>query len=71
MNLRGKAGLWLIAIFSIITYAMVQFPVLWVACRIEPTVMGLPFFMFWCLLWYAIFYIGLLVAFKWDIGGDE
>lgn len=48
--------------FAVCTLAMI-WPVATLANRVEPTVLGLPFLFFWYILWMAILFAGMWVAF--------
>lgn len=37
-----------------------------VANRIEPMVIGLPFFMFWYVAWVFVLFVGLVIAYRHD-----
>lgn len=42
------------SVYFIICYAMVSFPGLYIANRIRPYILGMPFLLFWCILWAAV-----------------
>jgi hypothetical protein len=49
--------------FGVCTLAMV-WPGALIANRIEPMVLGLPFFIFWYVLWIFILVVGLVIAYR-------
>lgn len=56
--------------FLICTLAMV-WPGALIANRIEPLVMGLPFFFFWYVLWVFLLFVGLIVTYSLESTGKE
>lgn len=56
--------------FLICTLAMV-WPGALIANRIEPLVMGLPFFFFWYVLWVFLLFVGLIVTYSLESAGKE
>lgn len=40
-----------------------------IANRIDPIIMGLPFFIFWNLVWFFICFIGLVICYNTE--GEE
>lgn len=48
--------------FAICVLAMI-WPGALIANRIEPYVMGLPFLFFWYVLWMAVLFLGLWIAY--------
>ncbi|ALM52802.1 hypothetical protein [Halomonas huangheensis] len=54
--------------FVICVLAMI-WPGALIANRIEPYVMGLPFLFFWYVLWMAVLFLGLWVAYVIRHGG--
>ncbi|WP_136069096.1 DUF3311 domain-containing protein [Modicisalibacter radicis] len=55
--------------FSVCTLAMV-WPGALIANRIEPMVMGLPFFIFWYIAWVFILFVGLVIAYRQEAGEE-
>lgn len=55
--------------FSVCTLAMV-WPGALIANRIEPMVMGLPFFIFWYVAWVFILFVGLVIAYRQEAGEE-
>lgn len=37
-----------------------------IANRIDPMVMGLPFFFFWYLFWFFVTFIGLVICYRME-----
>ena len=55
----------LLIYFTICALAMI-WPGALVANRIEPMVIGLPFFMFWYVAWVFVLFVGLVIAYRHD-----
>ncbi|MDT8894402.1 DUF3311 domain-containing protein [Halomonas sp. I1] len=49
--------------FAVCALAMI-WPGALVANRIEPLVMGLPFFVFWYVAWVFALFVGLVIAYR-------
>ncbi|WP_202436366.1 MULTISPECIES: DUF3311 domain-containing protein [Vibrio] len=49
--------------FLICTLAMI-WPGATLANRIEPMILGLPFYLFWYLAWLMVTFIGLVICFR-------
>lgn len=56
--------------FTLCTLAMI-WPGALIANRIEPTVLGLPFLMFWYILWILVLFIGTAIAYFVRHGGGR
>ncbi|WP_432695260.1 DUF3311 domain-containing protein [Marinobacterium sp. YM272] len=56
--------------FVICTLAMI-WPGALIANRIEPTVLGIPFFMAWYILWMCLLFVGTFVAYNVRHGGNR
>jgi hypothetical protein len=56
--------------FLVCTLAMI-WPGAVVANRIEPIILGLPFFFFWYVLWVFLVFVGTLILYRWEYGGRE
>jgi hypothetical protein len=56
--------------FLVCTLAMI-WPGAVVANRIEPMILGLPFFFFWYVFWIFIVFIGTIILYRWEYGGRE
>ncbi|NVK44213.1 MAG: DUF3311 domain-containing protein [Oceanospirillaceae bacterium] len=56
--------------FTICTLAMI-WPGAVIANRFEPTVLGMPFLMFWYILWMAVLFVGTWIAYGVRHGGDR
>ncbi|MCS2608093.1 DUF3311 domain-containing protein [Halomonas dongshanensis] len=56
---------WILAYFTICALAMI-WPGALIANRIEPFVLGLPFFVFWYVAWVFALFLGLLIAYQKD-----
>ena len=41
-------------IYFLICYMMVSFPGLYIANRIRPYILGIPFLLFWCIFWAVV-----------------
>ena len=55
--------------FGVCTLAMV-WPGALIANRIEPMVLGLPFFIFWYVLWIFILVVGLVIAYRLEVSEE-
>ncbi|WFF42079.1 DUF3311 domain-containing protein [Salinicola endophyticus] len=55
--------------FGICTLAMV-WPGALIANRIEPMILGLPFFIFWYVAWVFVLFIGLVIAYRQESGEE-
>jgi len=58
-TIKGKIAF----IFAIICIAMWIQPVLNLANRVEPWVLGYPFLWFWMFLWWFIATVGLIITY--------
>ena len=56
--------------FFICTLAMI-WPGAVIANRIEPFVLGLPFFFFWYVLWVFVVFVGTLILYRLEFGGKD
>lgn len=56
--------------FLICTLAMI-WPGAVIANRIEPFVLGLPFFFFWYVLWVFVVFVGTLILYRLEFGGKD
>ena len=56
--------------FLICTLAMI-WPGAVIANRIEPFVLGLPFFFFWYVLWVFVVFVGTLILYRLEFGGRK
>jgi hypothetical protein len=57
----------IILIYFLICFAMVTVPGLYLANRIHPYVCGMPFLLFWCVLWsIPLTTLGLLVLYLFE-----
>lgn len=55
--------------FAVCTLAMV-WPGALIANRIEPMVLGLPFFIFWYVAWIFALFVGLVIAYRLETGAE-
>lgn len=56
--------------FVICTLAMI-WPGALIANRIEPTVLGMPFLLFWYVAWILVLFVGTAVAYWARHGGES
>ncbi|GGO79345.1 hypothetical protein GCM10011348_13390 [Marinobacterium nitratireducens] len=56
--------------FLVCTLAMI-WPGALIANRIEPTVLGIPFFMAWYILWMCLLFVGTWIAYNVRHGGNR
>ncbi|NPV69401.1 MAG: DUF3311 domain-containing protein [Firmicutes bacterium] len=45
------------------------FPFYSIANRVEPFVLGMPFSMFWIVMWIGIEFVGVIAAYLWEYQG--
>lgn len=58
--------------YFVICFAMVTVPGLYFANRIHPYVFGLPFLLFWCVLWsIPLTTLGLLILYFFEEGEEK
>lgn len=58
-------------LYFAICFAMVTVPGLYLANRIHPYVWGMPFFLFWCVLWaIPLTMLGLLILYFYEERGE-
>jgi hypothetical protein len=58
-----------VAVLGLVCLLMMIFPFYSLANRTDPFVMGLPFSMFWVVLWILIELVGFIVAYNWEYRG--
>jgi hypothetical protein len=56
--------------FLVCTLAMI-WPGAVVANRIEPMILGLPFFFFWYVVWVFMVFVGCVILYRLEYGGRE
>jgi len=56
--------------FLVCTLAMI-WPGALVANRIEPMILGLPFMFFWYVAWVFMVFVGTVVLYRLEHGGDR
>jgi hypothetical protein len=56
--------------FLVCTLAMI-WPGAVVANRIEPMILGLPFFFFWYVAWVFMVFVGCVILYRLEYGGRE
>ncbi|MDR5901623.1 DUF3311 domain-containing protein [Halomonas icarae] len=62
-NLKRLPSKGMLLYFAICTLAMV-WPGALIANRIDPIIMGLPFFIFWYVAWVFVMFIGLIITYR-------
>ena len=70
MDRERKITLVMGAYFLICTLAMI-WPGAVVANRIEPMIFGLPFLFFWYVLWVFMVFVGTVILYRLEHGGEE
>lgn len=70
MSRTRKIAIGMSAYFLVCLIAMV-WPGALIANRIEPMVLGLPFFFFWYLLWIALVFIGCVILYRLEYGSQS
>jgi hypothetical protein len=58
------------AYFLVCTLAMI-WPGAVIANRIEPMIFGLPFLFFWYVLWVFMVFVGTVILYRLEHGGEE
>lgn len=53
----------LFALYFLLCFAANVWPIATYANRIEPMVLGLPFFFFWGIMWVVLVFIGVLAMY--------
>ncbi|HHW27482.1 MAG TPA: hypothetical protein GXX23_09175 [Firmicutes bacterium] len=66
---REAKALKFVAVLGLVCLLMMIFPFYSIANRAEPFVMGLPFSMFWVVLWILVEFVGFIVAYNWEYRG--
>ncbi|MCA0918247.1 DUF3311 domain-containing protein [Halomonas denitrificans] len=61
----GMPSKGLLLYFVLCTLAMV-WPGALIANRIDPIILGMPFFMFWYVAWVFALFVGLVIAYRKD-----
>lgn len=56
--------------FGVCTLAMI-WPGAVVANRIEPMILGLPFLFFWYVAWVFIVFVGTVILYRLEYGGER
>lgn len=70
MDRGKKIALGMGLYFLVCTIAMI-WPGAVVANRVEPMVLGLPFFFFWYVLWVFMVFVGALILYRLEHGGKR
>lgn len=70
MDRERKITLVMGAYFLICTLAMI-WPGAVIANRIEPMIFGLPFLFFWYVLWVFMVFVGTVILYRLEHGGEE
>ncbi|MGQ9759452.1 MAG: hypothetical protein ACUVQ5_02620 [Candidatus Methanomethylicaceae archaeon] len=65
-SLAGKLCKRVVLLFYIVYFAVVNWPILTVANRIEPTILGMPFLVAWILIWWLIASVVAIIA-AWKV----
>ncbi len=68
MDRQRKIALGMGLYFLVCTIAMI-WPGAVVANRIEPMILGLPFFFFWYVLWVFLVFLGCVVLYRLEYRG--
>lgn len=68
LNRERKAGRF-VAILGVICLLMMIYPLYSLGNRVEPFVVGLPFSMFWVVLWIVVEFVGFICAYLWEYRG--
>lgn len=55
--------------FTVCVLALI-WPGATLANRIDPMIMGLPFFMFWYMAWFFVVFVGCVICYRTDARGE-
>lgn len=71
-SMRGgrKAVIGMSLYFLVCTLAMI-WPGAVLANRIEPIILGLPFLFFWYVVWIFMVFLGTLILYRLEHGGED
>lgn len=70
MSREKKIAVGMSIYFLVCTLAMI-WPGALVANRIEPMILGLPFMFFWYVAWVFMVFVGTVVLYRLEHGGDR
>ncbi len=68
---RSKKIAIVMGVYFLVCVLAMVWPGAVVANRIEPMVLGLPFFFFWYVLWIFVVFAGTVILYRWEYGGRE
>jgi len=66
-TIRVDPPRWAIPYFALCFLAQI-WPLASAANRIEPRILGLPFFLFWYVLWVLLIFVGVLLLYRGSLG---
>jgi len=71
-NIKGMPSKGMLLYFAVCAMAMV-WPGALIANRIDPIIIGLPFFIFWYVAWIFALFIGLVISYRQEAreGADD
>jgi hypothetical protein len=70
LDRQNKIAMGMGIYFLVCTLAMI-WPGAVVANRIEPMILGLPFFFFWYVVWVFMVFVGCVILYRLEYGGRE
>lgn len=70
MDRQKKIAIGMGIYFLICTLAMI-WPGAAIANRIEPMILGLPFFFFWYVAWVFMVFVGAVILYRLEYGGKS
>lgn len=70
MDRQKKIAIGMGIYFLICTLAMI-WPGAAIANRIEPMILGLPFFFFWYVTWVFMVFVGTVILYRLEHGGKS
>lgn len=70
MDRQKKIAIGMGIYFLICTLAMI-WPGAAIANRIEPMILGLPFFFFWYVAWVFMVFVGTVILYRLEHGGKS
>lgn len=65
-RIREWKALKAVALLGLLCLLAMVFPIYSVANRVEPFVLGMPFSMFWIVLWIGVEFVGMIAAYLWE-----
>ncbi len=71
MSMKQRNIALVMGIYFLICLLAITWPFLKLANHIYPLILGMPFLMFWFVLWNFIIVIGLVLLYRLEYNGEE